>query len=97
MPSSNGSLLIIIIPKAKYKCHMVTMLLLYILQKYTLTNVVYFSNTFPHIRFQDPTFSHISVAPISQVCTATTLILRAENHKIYKHGFNITTWHVLEL
>jgi hypothetical protein len=58
MPSSNGSLVITIKPKAKYRFHAAAILLFNILQNITLTEVAYFSK----INF------HISSGPCTNWC-----------------------------
>jgi hypothetical protein len=76
MLTSNGSLVVAIKPKAKYRFYAAAMLLFFVLQnKIVFTEVAYLSRIYYLISFQDPVLSGASVAPTSQVLVSSMLIL----------------------
>jgi len=50
--------------------------------KNPITNISYFPNVCCHTKFQDPSLSGVSVAPISNICmSAMSLLLTAGKYK----------------
>jgi hypothetical protein len=72
--SSNGSLVIAIKPKTRYRVHIAATLLFYLKKKKKSTKAVYFQIHY-HISLQDSIISGTTAAPTKQVYESAMLLL----------------------